>query len=214
MINKKEGLDLTDNKNKEKKPDPTTVTKKEGIDLMKTTIYKEINNKEVLDLTVDIKKEVKKKIYTFDLSNELTNGIKKNSSLLKQFTDFATRKSRSTLLLYILHSVPIHEHLLLANTVSHNQTHALDQLLISQARDLLKTCMMRRIKSKVEASLLPKIEYVLKPLLRDLQRKWCRLFLESDGTASSRQDVTFFVTSYLLRLADRVLISLLVRFLH
>jgi len=89
------------------------------------------------------------------------------------------------LLQYILPSVPIHEDLLLANTGAHNQTHALDQLLISQARDLLEACMMRRIKSEVEASLLPKIEYVLKPPLTGLQRKWYRSFLESDGTASS-----------------------------
>lgn len=89
------------------------------------------------------------------------------------------------LLQYILPSVPLHEHLLLPPTTLHKgETRNLDRLLISQARALLETCMIRRIKSEVEASLLPKIEYILKPPLTRLQRKWYRSFLESDGTAA------------------------------
>jgi len=45
--------------------------------------------------------------------------------------------------------------------------------------------MIRRIKSQVEASLLPKIEYVIKPPLTRIQRKWYRSFLESNSTAAS-----------------------------
>jgi len=87
------------------------------------------------------------------------------------------------LLQYILPSVPLHEHLIVPTTTREKaETRSLDRLLISQARALLETCMIRRIKSEVEASLLPKIEYVLKPPLTRLQRKWYRSFLESDGT--------------------------------
>jgi len=85
------------------------------------------------------------------------------------------------LLQYILPSVSLHEHLLLPPTTVQGETKSLDRLLISQARDLLEACMIRRIKSEVEASLLPKIEYVLKPPLTRLQRKWYRSFLESNG---------------------------------
>ena len=90
------------------------------------------------------------------------------------------------LLQYILPSVPIEEHLLLpistTNSTDNAETKGLDRALISQARILLESCMIRRIKSEVEASLLPKIEYVLKPPLTRLQRKWYRSFLESDGS--------------------------------
>jgi SWI/SNF-related matrix-associated actin-dependent regulator of chromatin subfamily A member 5 len=90
------------------------------------------------------------------------------------------------LLQYILPSVPIEEHLLsppsTTKTTDNAETKGLDRALISQARILLESCMIRRIKSEVEASLLPKIEYVLKPPLTRLQRKWYRSFLESDGS--------------------------------
>mmetsp|Transcript_6913 Transcript_6913/g.15782 ORF Transcript_6913/g.15782 Transcript_6913/m.15782 type:complete len:988 (+) Transcript_6913:60-3023(+) len=84
------------------------------------------------------------------------------------------------LLQYVLPSVPLREDLL--SDAPENR--GLNRQLVSQARDLLETCMIRRIKSQVEASLLPKIEYVLKPPLTRIQRKWYRSFLESDGTAA------------------------------
>ena len=56
----------------------------------------EKNINEVLDLTTDIQRRREKKvIYTFHESNEFTFGLKTNSLLLKQFTDFASRKNRS-----------------------------------------------------------------------------------------------------------------------
>ena len=43
----------------------------------------------------------------------------------------------------------------------------LDQRVVSQARDLLESLMIRRVKSEVEKSLKPKLQYVLKaPLPR------------------------------------------------
>jgi len=87
------------------------------------------------------------------------------------------------LLQYVLPSVPLHEHLLLPPPAARkDESKGLDRRLISQARVLLETCMIRRIKSEVEASLLPKLEYVLKPPLTRLQRKWYRSFLENDGS--------------------------------
>ena len=44
--------------------------------------------------------------------------------------------------------------------------------------------MIRRIKADVESSLKPKIEYVLKPPLTRIQRKWYRSFLESDASVA------------------------------
>ena len=40
-----------------------------------------------------------------------------------------------------------------------------DRLVVGQARTLLEGLMIRRVKAEVESSLLPKIEYVLKPPL-------------------------------------------------
>jgi len=92
-------------------------------------------------------------------------------------------KELIALLQYILPSVPIHDHILQPPAHVSN-TKALDRRLISQARTLLNTCMIRRIKSEVEASLLPKIEYVLKPPLTRLQKTWYRSFLVEDGLAA------------------------------
>ena len=90
------------------------------------------------------------------------------------------------LLQYVLPSVPLREDFFLSQGDPENKR--LNRGLISQARDLLEQCMIRRIKSEVEGSLLPKIEYVIKPPLTQLQRKWYRSFLETDyesGAAAS-----------------------------
>ncbi|KAL7539940.1 hypothetical protein ACHAXR_009729 [Thalassiosira sp. AJA248-18] len=86
------------------------------------------------------------------------------------------------LLQYILPSVPLREDIISPKDPRENT--GLNRGLVSQARDLLETSMIRRIKSEVEASLLPKIEYVLKPPLTRIQRTWYRSFLEDDGTAA------------------------------
>ena len=44
--------------------------------------------------------------------------------------------------------------------------------------------MIRRVKSEVEGSLLPKIEFVLKPPLTPLQRDWYRTLLGRKGSGS------------------------------
>ena len=59
----------------------------------------------------------------------------------------------------------------------------MDRSAVAQARSLLECVMMRRVKSQVETSLLPKIEYVLKPPLMPLQRAWYRKLL---GEAKSK----------------------------
>ncbi|KAL7547109.1 hypothetical protein ACHAWF_010421 [Thalassiosira exigua] len=81
------------------------------------------------------------------------------------------------LLNYILPSVALREDL----PISAAENKSLDRRLVSQARTLLEQCMIRRIKAEVESSLLPKIEYVLKPPLTGIQRKWYRSFLEADN---------------------------------
>ena len=55
-----------------------------------------------------------------------------------------------------------------------------DQSAVARARALLESLMLRRVKSEVEQSLLPKIEYVLKPPLTPLQRSWYRTLLQND----------------------------------
>ena len=59
----------------------------------------------------------------------------------------------------------------------------LDRALIGKARSLLEVCMIRRVKSEVESALLPKMEYVLRPPLTRLQRRWYRSFIVDDGSA-------------------------------
>jgi len=91
------------------------------------------------------------------------------------------------LLQCVLPSVRLHKHLLLppSATISKKyESKGFDRHLISQEHVLLETCMNRRIKSEVEASLLPKLEYVLKPPLTRLQRKWYRSFLEHNGSSA------------------------------
>ena len=44
--------------------------------------------------------------------------------------------------------------------------------------------MIRRVKSEVESSLLPKLEYVLKPPLTPLQRDWYRMVFGAAGEAA------------------------------
>ena len=48
----------------------------------------------------------------------------------------------------------------------------MDRSAVGQARALLESLMIRRVKSEVEGSLLPKLEFVLKPALTTLQREW------------------------------------------
>lgn len=57
----------------------------------------------------------------------------------------------------------------------------LDKTIAKQARALLETLMIRRVKADVEQSLKPKIQYVLKVPLSALQRKWYRDFLDRSG---------------------------------
>ena len=78
------------------------------------------------------------------------------------------------LLNYILPSVPLREELLTLDSKTQQSSKVLNRRLVSQARTLLVNCMIRRIKSDVESSLLPKIEYVLRPPLTRLQRKLCK----------------------------------------
>ena len=61
----------------------------------------------------------------------------------------------------------------------------LDRLAVGRARSLLESLMLRRVKSEVETSLLPKIEYVLKPPLTPLQRVWYRSLLEQKDEAAA-----------------------------
>ena len=51
----------------------------------------------------------------------------------------------------------------------------LDRARIAQARALLEACMLRRVKADVEATLPPKLEFVLRPPLTPLQRRWYRV---------------------------------------
>ena len=60
----------------------------------------------------------------------------------------------------------------------------LDQEVAQQARSLLESLMIRRVKSEVEKTLKPKIQYVLKVPLSALQCKWYRRFMEHDLDAS------------------------------
>ena len=53
----------------------------------------------------------------------------------------------------------------------------MDRTAVGQARALLESLMIRRVKSEVESSLLPKKEYVLKLPLTALQREWYRALL-------------------------------------
>jgi len=104
------------------------------------------------------------------------------------------------LMSYILPSVPIHDDLVIKTNTpgSNNETKVLDRLLISQASTLLETSMIRRIKSEVEASLLPKIEYVLKPPPTRLQRKWYRSFLESTNSDHDRASMGLLTKTQLM----------------
>jgi SWI/SNF-related matrix-associated actin-dependent regulator of chromatin subfamily A member 5 len=54
----------------------------------------------------------------------------------------------------------------------------MDRSAVAQARALLESLMVRRVKSEVETSLRPKIEFVLKPPLTPLQREWYRTLLQ------------------------------------
>ena len=56
----------------------------------------------------------------------------------------------------------------------------LDTGVVSSARSLLESLMIRRVKSEVEKSLRPKVQYVLKVPLSTLQRQWYKRFLEKD----------------------------------
>lgn len=54
----------------------------------------------------------------------------------------------------------------------------MDRAVVQQARRLLESLMLRRLKTAVEASLAPKLEFVLKVPLSGLQRRWYRRVLE------------------------------------
>ena len=64
-----------------------------------------------------------------------------------------------------------------AANVGHDEGQ-MDRSAVSQARTLLESLMVRRVKSEVETTLRPKIEYVLKPPLSPLQRAWYRKLLQ------------------------------------
>jgi SNF2 family DNA or RNA helicase len=70
----------------------------------------------------------------------------------------------------------------------------LDKTVTRQARALLESMMLRRVKADVEASLRPKIQYVLKVPLSGLQRRMYRLFLDQnsaiEGLASKTQIIS------------------------
>jgi SNF2 family DNA or RNA helicase len=57
----------------------------------------------------------------------------------------------------------------------------LNRGVVTQARSLLESLMVRRVKSEVEKSLKPKLQYVLKVPLGALQRQWYRRFLQKDS---------------------------------
>ena len=61
----------------------------------------------------------------------------------------------------------------------------LDRAVVDQARSLLASLMLRRIKSEVETTLLPKLHWVLKVPLTTLQRQWYRRFLNKDAEAQA-----------------------------
>ena len=61
----------------------------------------------------------------------------------------------------------------------------LDRGVVDQARALLESLMLRRIKSEVETTLLPKLHWVLKVPLTALQRQWYRRFLSKDTEAQA-----------------------------
>jgi SWI/SNF-related matrix-associated actin-dependent regulator of chromatin subfamily A member 5 len=61
----------------------------------------------------------------------------------------------------------------------------LDRAVVDQARSLLESLMIRRVKSEVETSLLPKVHWVLKVPLSTLQRQWYRRFLSKDSEAQA-----------------------------
>ena len=60
----------------------------------------------------------------------------------------------------------------------------MDRTTVTRARTLLEAVMIRRVKSEVESSLLPKVEYVVKVPLTPLQRSWYRTLLQKDGEAA------------------------------
>jgi SWI/SNF-related matrix-associated actin-dependent regulator of chromatin subfamily A member 5 len=55
-----------------------------------------------------------------------------------------------------------------------------DQSFVSKTRKLLETLMIRRVKSEVEKSLLPKQEFVLKVPMTPLQRQWYQRAITKD----------------------------------
>ena len=57
----------------------------------------------------------------------------------------------------------------------------LDRAVVDQARSLLESLMIRRVKSEVETTLLPKIHWVLKVPMPTLQRQWYRRFVSKDS---------------------------------
>jgi len=58
----------------------------------------------------------------------------------------------------------------------------LDRKVVDEARALLETLMIRRVKSQVEHSLKPKLQFVLKVPLSGLQRRWYRHIYEKEAT--------------------------------
>jgi SWI/SNF-related matrix-associated actin-dependent regulator of chromatin subfamily A member 5 len=77
------------------------------------------------------------------------------------------------------------------------ETGELDSSAVGRARRLLGVLMLRRVKSDVETSLLPKIEFVLKPPLTALQRSWYRAILDGDE-ASAVSATSLLTTTQLL----------------
>jgi SWI/SNF-related matrix-associated actin-dependent regulator of chromatin subfamily A member 5 len=96
------------------------------------------------------------------------------------------------LLNYILPGVLTHEAMSKFESAACCVTGHMDRLAITQARQVLESLMIRRVKSQVETSLLPKVEFVLRAPLTSLQRHYYRaLLLKEDADLVARGLMTY-----------------------
>jgi SWI/SNF-related matrix-associated actin-dependent regulator of chromatin subfamily A member 5 len=91
------------------------------------------------------------------------------------------------LLNYILPGVFTHEAMSAFESAACSVTGYMDRAAIAQARRVLESLMIRRVKSQVESSLLPKLEFVLRAPLTSLQRYYYRaVLLKEDADMVAR----------------------------
>jgi SWI/SNF-related matrix-associated actin-dependent regulator of chromatin subfamily A member 5 len=91
------------------------------------------------------------------------------------------------LLNYILPGVFTHDAMSAFESAACSVTGHIDRAAVAQARRVLESLMIRRVKSQVESALLPKQEFVLRAPLTSLQRYYYRaLLLKEDADVAAR----------------------------